>query len=93
MTHELMDDIRLRSVKGLRRMSDILSRMEDSEGKGIQELSLCQESSNGPHSPSSLLLQILANIFELRDISLRETTVLLHLFKGSIVGSASSMFV
>jgi hypothetical protein len=54
MAEKLVDNVGLRGIKRLRVMSDILGRMENSEGKTIQELSLGQQSTDRFQAPSRL---------------------------------------
>lgn len=78
MSHQLMDDVWLGGVERHRVMSDVLSRVEDLEGKSIKELPLAEEASNWSKSPACFLLEELRNVLKLRYVVLCEPTVLLH---------------
>ena len=57
MTKELMDDVGLRCIQRHTVMANVLSRVEDFEGKAVQELSLSQETAHRLQPPASLALQ------------------------------------
>lgn len=91
MAHKLVDNVRLRSIERLAMMANVLSGVEDFEGKSIQEFALREKPSYWSNPPACLGLEILRNISKLRNISARKPTVLLHLIKClEIEGTSSS---
>jgi hypothetical protein len=62
-----MNEIGFRRVQRRRAVSDILSRMEHSKGKAIEEFTLGQKATDRLQTPSCFRLQKLRNIFELRN--------------------------
>ena len=84
VTHELVDDIRLRSVKRVLVMSDILGGVEDLEGETVQELTLGEKTSDWLQSPASFGLKELRDIFKLRNLSFAQIDFLLKLCDGPV---------
>lgn len=79
MAKKLVDYIRLWSVEWFTMMSDVLGRVEYSEGQSIQELSLGQQPANRPESPTSLFFQEVADFLQLRDLFFSEPDMFLKL--------------
>ena len=79
VTHKLVNNIRLRSVKRFLMMSDVLGGMEDLEGKTVQELTLGEKTSNRLQSPSCLSFEERRDIFKLRNLSLAQINLFLKL--------------
>ena len=53
VTHQLVQNVRLRRVKRLCMVSNILRRVENLESEAIQELTLGQETTDWLQSPTS----------------------------------------
>jgi hypothetical protein len=66
-------------------MSDVLSRVENLEGKGIQELSLCKETTNWFELPACFRFKKITNSLQLWNCSITESiNILLHFYDGLI---------
>lgn len=74
-------------------MANVLGRMEDLEGKAIQEFSLCQQASHRLETPSSLRLKELRDRVKLRNLIGSESNVLLEFVDGPVELLASICLV
>lgn len=85
MTNQFVNDVWFRSVLWVAVVSDVLGRMENLEGKTIQELSLSQETTDRLKSPSSLRLKEGTDVLQLGDIGVAESfNILLHFFNCKV---------
>ena len=66
-------------------MSDVLSRVENLEGKGIQELSLCKETTNWFELPACFFFKEITDSLQLWNSGFTESfDVLFHINDGLI---------
>ena len=79
MAKQLMQDVWLWCVKRLRRMPDVLSRVEYSKCESIEEFSLRQQSTDWLESPASLCLEESRDVFKLWNLIAVHSDFLLEL--------------
>lgn len=68
MSQKLMADIWLGRIKRLGVVTNVLSRVEDSEGQTIQKVAAGQETHDRAQSESSAILEEFRDPIELRDV-------------------------
>lgn len=68
VTEQFVANIGFRSVQGSGVVADILGRVEDTEGKAVQEVAAGQQTHNGAQGEASAVLQKLGDDVELRNL-------------------------
>jgi hypothetical protein len=68
-------NIRLRSVKRFRVVSNVLSAVEDSEGQGVQEITRGKETHDGTNGEAGAVLNESGDVFKLGDVVRAVTAV------------------